>query len=243
MEETKTVSVDGQQVDLLPACAALDGWDGRADIDATGAVLWREFINAFADNPFDVTTVNGVLYSTQFDPADPVGTPNTLSDNEAVMTSLGKAVLSMQSQGWPLDIALGDVQRDGRNLSGASLPLPGGVELEGAVSIVDWGGEALSSSTGPAGEPGDLVPGRSYRSIGYPVSFGNSFVMTLAFTADGPDAEALLAYGQSDDPTSPDFTAQTELLSKQQFRPVRFAKADVSLHAVDDVTVRGALAR
>ena len=37
------MAVDGTTVDLGPACAALEGWDGRFDLESRGAVLWREF--------------------------------------------------------------------------------------------------------------------------------------------------------------------------------------------------------
>jgi acyl-homoserine-lactone acylase len=45
---------------------------------------------------------------------------------------------------------------------------------------------------------------------GYPVLHGSSFVMALEYTRDGPRALAFVTYSQSDDPSSPQFTDQTD---------------------------------
>jgi acyl-homoserine-lactone acylase len=232
-ESQKVVLVEGKPFDILPACAVLRTWDGRLNPDSKGAVLWREFINAFS---FDSLQNAGDLYSVPFDPADPVGTPNTLAENTTIVNNIAVAMMSLQSQGWALDIALGDVQKDGRNVTDP-ISVPGGEGFEGAVSIV--GCCSGSNTFAPAGDVGDAVEGRSYRTTGYPITYGNSFVMTLEFTADGPRAEAILTYGQPDDPTDPNFTAQTALFGGQRFRPILFSDGDVTAGAVSDATVTG----
>ena len=87
---------------------------------------------------------------------------------------------------------------------------------------------------------GENIDGRYFTSAGYPVTFGNSFVMVLEFTADGPVAQAVLTYGQPDDPANPDFTAQTKVYSGKDLRAVLFTPDEVAAGAVGDtLTVTG----
>ncbi len=57
---------------------------------------------------------------------------------------------------------------------------------------------------------------------------GSSFIMILAFTDRGPQARALLTYGQSGDPQSEHSWDQTELFSKKAWRPVLFTEAEIT---------------
>jgi acyl-homoserine-lactone acylase len=234
-DEQAMVLVAERPFDLSPGCDVLRDWDGRLNNDSKGAVLWREFLSSFSG---DDRSDAGNLYAVPFDPADPVGTPNTLAEDTSVITAnIAVAMQALQSQGWSLDIALGEVQFDGR-VAVDRIAIPGGTNLEGAISIV--GCCSGSNTFGPQGSSGERVDGRAYRSIGYPVTNGNSFVMVLAFTEDGPQAQAVLTYGQPDDPTDPNFTAQTEVYSGMQLRAVRFTAADIAAGAVGEtITVTG----
>jgi acyl-homoserine-lactone acylase len=234
-DEQAMVLVAEKPFDIGPGCDVLRDWDGRLNNDSNGAVLWREFLASFTA---DDRSNAGNLYSVPFDPADPVGTPNMIAEDTAVITAnIAAAMQALQSQGWSLDIALGDVQFDGRTID-QRIPIPGGSNLEGAISIV--GCCSGANTLAPRGDAGDRIDGRSYRSVGYPVTFGNSFVMVLEFTADGPVAQAVLTYGQPDDPADPNFTAQTEVYSGKRLRDVRFTPDDVVAGAVGEtLTVTG----
>ena len=234
-DDQQVVLVEGLPFDITPACDVLRNWDGRLNNDSRGAVLWREFLIGFSG---DDRSNAGDLYSVPFNASDPVGTPNTIAEKTVTISNnLAAAMMALQSQGWALDIALGDVQYDGRAID-ERISIPGGTNLEGAISIVDCC--SGSNTFAPRGDPGDNVDGRYFTSNGYPVTFGNSFVMTLEFTADGPHAEAILTYGQPDDPADPNFTAQTKVYSGKSLRPVLFLAADVQAGAVGDtVTVTG----
>lgn len=234
-DDQQVVLVEGLPFDITPACDVLRNWDGRLNNDSRGAVLWREFLIGFSG---DDRSTAGDLYSVPFNASDPVGTPNTIAEKTVTISNnLAAAMMALQSQGWALDIALGDVQYDGRAID-ERISIPGGTNLEGAISIVDCC--SGSNTFAPRGDPGDNVDGRYFTSNGYPVTFGNSFVMTLEFTADGPHAEAILTYGQPDDPADPNFTAQTKVYSGKSLRPVLFLAADVQAGAVGDtVTVTG----
>lgn len=221
-DEQGVVLVQDVPFDITPACDVLRDWDGRLNPDSRGAVLWRKFLGQFL---WSDLTEGGVLYDVVFDPADPINTPNTISDSTAVVNAIAQAMLEMNAEGWPLDITLGEVQFDGRTVDDP-LPIPGGSNREGAASIV--GCCSGANTLGPVGDPD--VPG-------YPVTFGNSFVMTLEFTADGPVAEAVLTYGQPDDPTDPGFTSQTALVSAMEFRPILFDADSIAAAAVGEPLV------
>lgn len=232
-ERTSLVLVDDVPYDIAPACAILRDWDGRTNVDSVGAVLWREFLVHFSGAD---RTDAGALYLVPFDPADPVGTPNTLNDDsdQAVLTPLGLAAKALARAGIALDTPLGDLQHDGRVVDDP-LPLPGGTNLEGSASIVDCC--SFPSTLAPKGDSGTELEGQYVTDLGYPITFGNSYVMTIEFTDDGPHAEAVLTYGQPDDPDDPDFTSQMELFANGSFRPIDFTAAEISAAAVGEPLV------
>lgn len=56
-------------------------------------------------------------------------------------------------------------------------------------------------------------------------------------------AEAVITYGQPDDPADPGFTSQTELVSAMQFRPILFTADAIAAAAIGDpVVVTGNMA-
>jgi acyl-homoserine-lactone acylase len=218
------VLVDEVPYLITPACDVLRAWDRTYHVESKGAALWREYLSLFSR---DDLTDRGDLYDVAFDPNDPVGTPNTLNDDldVEVLQNLGIAAKHMLADGWPLDIALGDMQRDGR-VGDSGIPVGGGTETDGTASIVDCCAQA--DTLDPAGDPGVRSQTQSYTDRGYPVTDGNSFMMVMAFGADGPHARAVLTYGQPDDPADPDFTSQTRLYSENTFRPILFTPAEIA---------------
>jgi acyl-homoserine-lactone acylase len=211
---TGTVEVDGTEIDLAPACDVLRSWNGEFDIDAQGAVLWRYFVD---DLNFEDMTDIGALWGAGFDPDDPIGTPNTLNpDSATVLTLLGRAVVAMNEDGRSLDIALGDLQIDGRRVD-ERIPLPGSNGWDGSISVIS--SSRPPQTAGPLGDP---------NTDGAPITYGNSFVLIVDFTDEGPLAEAVLTYGQPDDPASPDFTSQMRLYSEGTFRDVLFTPEQIA---------------
>ena len=89
------------------ACNILESWDGLFDTDSVGPALWTRFWLAAA--------ASTRLWAVPFDPADPVGTPNTLNDEnaqvvEGVRCALGRGVDFLAANGIPLDRPWGQVQ-------------------------------------------------------------------------------------------------------------------------------------
>nr|MBA2497850.1 penicillin acylase family protein [Acidimicrobiia bacterium] len=212
------VDVDGTAVDLAAGCTTLAGWDGTYTLEARGAALWRELLGTFAKGE---RTNAGPLYATPFDPADPVGTPNGLAPDPApVLLALGRAVLALERAGLAVDVALGDVQFEVR--TGDRIPIHGGFgDLEGVANAV--GCCANSTTTAPLPDTGERIEGTQLRDLpGYPVSTGASFVLTLQYGPDGPEAEGFLTYGNPDDPAAPDYRADLDAFSEGRWRPILF---------------------
>lgn len=222
---TTLVLVDERPYDIAPACAVLAGWDGRYTTDARGAVLWREFIGQFSG---DDRSDAGALYLVGFDPADPIGTPNTVNDVRDVdlLQRLGVVAKRMTELGIPLDVALGELQVDGRVVDDP-VGVPGGTNTDGTASIV--GCCANGGTLAPEGEPGERDEVLSLRDGRYPITTGNSFMMVVAFGPDGPSARAVLTYGQTDTET-PDgrFTAQMGIYASGSLREVRFTPEQIA---------------
>jgi acyl-homoserine-lactone acylase len=100
---TPTAS-DGRVVDARTACAALAGWNGRGDLDARGAVLWRKFVER-------LTSVRVDFWAVPFDPADPARTPRGFdASRPGFERAFADTVQAFDSAGVPVDLRLGDFQ-------------------------------------------------------------------------------------------------------------------------------------
>ena len=209
--------------DLLRACAILRAWNGRYDVDSRGAVLFREWLAQYA--PTDLRN-EGVLFAEPFDPADPVNTPRGLAAGNAALRNLANAVRVLNARKLALDVPLGELQFADRH--GRRIPIHGGYGDEGLMNVV---GYAPNTTTLEPGNPPQPVAGsRTLTDQGYPVNRGTSFLMALEFTASGPHAKAVLAFGESGDYQSSHYVDQTWLFSKKEWRPILFTAEDMSAH-------------
>lgn len=199
------------EIDDQTICEALAGWDRRNDVDSVGPALWRQFLLQFE---FADVLDAGPLWKNPFDPADPVGTPNGLSDDPVVMVHLQAAADALRAAGFDVDTPLGDVQYAIRG--DRRIPLHGGLGIEGISNVVGPGTNTTTTEAGP-----DLT---GVSDVERAIANGTSFVYNLEFTSDGPVAEAFLTYGETGDPASPSFADQTELFSQKRWRPILFTE-------------------
>jgi acyl-homoserine-lactone acylase len=191
------VPIDGVDVDLTAACDVLESWSGRYDLDARGAIVWREFL---AQWEFDDLTTAGALFADSFIPDTPMAAPVVVGAEPMLLAvALGQAVMNLQQAGIPIDAPLGDWQWEVR--SSERIPIHGSTGRDTANAVGCCSG---SSTRQPIGDVGESIEGSALRSLpGYPISDGASFVMALQFAPDGPIAEGFLTYGNPDDPTDP----------------------------------------
>lgn len=234
---TPTVDLNGSEVDLTAACGALAGWDGTYTLEARGAIVFREWLARF---PYAERTGVGSLFADDFDPADPAGTPATpATDTGLWLDALGSVVQLLEFMGIPVDAPLGEYQTEVR--SGDAIPIHGGTGVEGVANVVDCCSEV--TALGPVPDNGELVPGSTTglrTTPGYSISRGASFVMTLQYGPDGPQAEGFLTYGNPDDPASPAYRAGLEAFSAGEWRPLLFTPDAVAATGIAPVTITAA---
>jgi acyl-homoserine-lactone acylase len=113
------------RADLAEACDVLDAWNGRADVDSRGAVLWREYWRQVDATPWTVP----------FDANDPVMTPRGYDGTaEIVLRALTTAVTDLRGKGIPLDVPLGQLQAEPRGSE--RIPIHGCTDQEGCFNII-----------------------------------------------------------------------------------------------------------
>ena len=226
-EGATEVTVAKTGVNLERACEVLANFNGRMDIDSAGAVLFREWITRY---DYKALLHQGGLFATPFDIDNPVNTPRDLADADMARVKLGEAVTVMQEASLPLDSKLGDVQI--AYFSGAKLPVHGGIGHEGIANLMVPGTDDPLSFPLAAQQYSNST---FLTNKGYPAVHGSSFILTLSYTDQGPDAQALLTYSQSGDPSSPHYTDQTRLFANKQWRPVLFTDDEISADTVSTV--------
>ena len=205
----------GGTIAVGDACDVLANWNGREDPNASGAVLFRAFWElalALPDGP----------WSTPFNVADPVNTPNGLdTSDKAISEAFGDALQDLTADHLPYDVTLGTVQYVVRN--GVRIPLPGG----------------------PGNPDGEF--NAIYQSVltqpGVDPTIGSSYIQAVTWSARGdggcPIARTVLTYSESANPDSPHYADQTKLFSDKGWADAAYCAADVAAQAVSVQVVRG----
>lgn len=221
--------IDEVRVNLGEACAVLTNWDRSFNSESRGAVLFREWITRY---PYDETYLGSSLFQNSFNPTQAATTPSGLANADAALDKLAEAVLLLQGEGIALDTALGNLQIGHR--FDRQYPLHGGNRHEGIANLQVTNTPGNNPTETPlfSGSNQFIADSNSLSETGYNVVHGSSFIMTLGWTDDGPEAEALLSYSQSGDPNSPHFDDQTQLYAEKAWRPIRYTLDDIAENAV-----------
>lgn len=223
----------GQEVNIEGACAVLMAWDGRDNIDAVGAILWREMIGSTLYSNADLTD-KGQLFEDAFDPENPIYTPNSLALNTGedwILQSMAKAILTLEKAGLNYDVRLGDVQY--RQRGDHRVPVSGGPYFAGVIAVGTHSGGGDSTLL-PVPTRGTVINGTTdLTDEGYLINNGNSWVMVMGFDETGPVARAAMTYSQSEDPDSPYFKDQSELYATETLRDVAFTESDIAKDSVN----------
>jgi acyl-homoserine-lactone acylase len=228
---TTASSSDGELVDISAACSVMINWDGRFNLDSIGAIVFREMLSSV--DSFGL--FDGATYFTQdFDVQSPIATPSGLSTagEEYLLTQLADAVLRLQKVGIPLAASLGDHQYTLRG--NQRFAIHGGQQTtDGAFNKVQYTFDpALNTSLLPQIPRPEVVnPNTDLTVDGYLMNYGGSFILAVEFTDDGPVADAILTYSQSDDARSPHFSDQNPLYSSKTWRPLAYTRAQIEADA------------
>jgi len=206
--EGPIVDLNGEMIDVGPACVVLANWDKRQNTDSVGPQVFVEFMESIFAQEGDA--IFGSLFEVPFDVNDPVYTPRDLADTsqaqrDELMQHLATGVKRLADNGIAVDAMWGDIHFEEKN--GIRYPIHGGRDGTGMFSII-----TTSLNNG----------------VGYtPVQHGNSYMQTVTWDENGVIADALLSYSQSSDPNSPNYADQTELYSNKQWVRLPFTDAQI----------------
>ena len=224
------VIIDVEIIDLTSACIILENWDNRYDLDSRGAVLFREWITRYDIN---ATRFSGSLFTGQFDKEKPALTPLGLVKGKQPLQALAQAVVLLNSEGIALDSPLGDVQKAHR--AGTAIAVHGGNSHEGIANLQVT--RPYIESPIFSGNNDRLGDSKTLSSSGYNIAHGSSFIMTLNFTDEGPQAQAILSYSQSGAPKSENFSDQTARYRDKQWRDIYFERSDIAKHSLSSLSL------
>ncbi len=199
----KASANDGTPVDLTDACAKLASWDRSANLDAN--MGYPYFAGLMERLPYIPK-----VWAHPFDPADPVNTPRGLNlanagVSSALREALASSVRDAGRNGWSPNAKWGDIQVSTRGAK--KIPIHGGFGEYGiynAIYSVPGGGGLLEAID------------------------GSSYIQTVMFDSNGPQAQAFLTYSQSSNPASPHYADQTERFSKKEWISQAFTEAQIT---------------
>ncbi|MBB3121310.1 penicillin acylase family protein [Pseudoduganella violacea] len=194
------------QPDAGRACAALGGWDGRANLDSDLAYVYLRGIWA---GTLSRMQGDAAIWAVPFNAADPVHTPRGLRYRdpalaEALSLALDGVIASLNAKGVPLAAKLGEVQV--ATVNGRRIGIHGGADLMGVLNAIE------------TDAPANGV---------FEVQAGTTYLQVVGFDAQGPVAQTLLAYSQSSDPSSPHRSDQTDRFSRKQWIALPFREAAI----------------
>ncbi len=174
------------------AADVLAEWDRQAEAASTGTLLFHYWIQATGGEGAN-------LFSTPWDPADPLATPGGLANLDRAVRDLTEAADQIQAQFGRLDVPWGEVAR--MRLGNVDVPA-NGCEGEFGVFRVLWIEFDLRSgeSNGPRTANG-----------------GDSYVAAVEF-GETVRAQVLMTYGNASQPGSPHIGDQLVLSANGEMR-------------------------
>ena len=115
-----------------------------------------------------------------------------------------------------------------------TFPVHGGNRREGIANLQVSATRYSNPTETPiyTGSDTFVADSESLSETGYNVVHGSSFIMTLAYTDEGPQAQAILSYSQSGNPDSDYFSDQTQLYRDKLWRDILFSPEDIARAAL-----------
>ena len=200
--------------EIAAALDLIERWDGTVARDSRGGVLfktwWWRYVDTGERAPstpasagFDATPAS--LFAVPWSPDRPLDTPHGLADPERAADAFRWAVTEATRRYGAWDLPWGHVHR--ARIGDVDLPV-GGCSGDLGCFRVLWFQEHEE-------DPRRLQ-----------VRGGDGWVLAVEF-GDLPRAFSVLAYGQSNRPTSPHYNDQLALFARNRMKPVAFTEADI----------------
>ncbi|HIJ65621.1 MAG TPA: penicillin acylase family protein [Candidatus Hydrogenedentes bacterium] len=187
--------------DVPEALDLLDQWNYVADTDSVGMTLFHLWWNAFRS-----------LAAPTFDKE-----PN----DAALVAQLSEAAPGIQELALE---AVADVARAMRN------EFPSLIVPWGDVHTLRRGERDAPVAGASSGEPIFLTSDWDYVDGKWPATHGYGFAMVVAF-GETPEAVTMVPFGASENPRSPHYADQLDLMLERRFKFTRFRREEVQRHA------------
>ena len=212
------VKAEGKKTD---ACDALANWDRHSNIDSRGYALFEAFVNRLPTSSLPIKLGSDRNWRVQFSASNPVDTPRDLNENQAgIVKAMKAAIANLRARNIPMNAKWGDVQVAGDR---------------GAPAIPLGGGDG--DSAGNANAMHSRTPEQN-TSYGKPITYGSSHIEAISFLPNGKvDAKTILTYGQTEDPTRPESSDQTELFSQKKWVSFPWTDDEITDQEVSTKTV------
>lgn len=168
------------------AIAVLQKWDKASNTDSRGAVLFAHWFDKLEPG----------MFSVQWNPNQPVTTPDGLKDPQKAVSLLVKAAAEVQKMYGALDVPWGEVNRF--RVGTYDVPANGGPEKLGVFRTMYFSPNRQNH--------------KSYALA------GDTYVAVTEF-GDNVHAQVLLSYGNATQPGSKHIGDQLPLLSQKKLRP------------------------
>jgi acyl-homoserine-lactone acylase len=196
--------------DVAAGIALLDSWSNTSAPDSRGSALFEEWWATYSGlrRPERQFYPDAQRFAKVWSVGDPFNTPRGLADLPRAVESFTTAISEMKRRYGAIDVTWGDVHRVRRG--NVDIPVGGCGNDLGCFRVLGY----------TRAEDGKLA-----------ASAGDGWILAVEF-GDTPRAYSVLAYGESNLPSSPWFSDQAEMFAKGEMKKVAFAESDVNASAV-----------
>lgn len=188
--------------DIQKAVSVLKAWDHQYNADSKGALLFEEWVKAFAGP----TMLNQQNYAEKWDPEKPIETPRGIKDPAVALSTLKTAVANTVKLYGAVDRPYGEVSRF--HIGEVNLPANGGMGNLGIFRTITWG---------PM-KDGERIP-----------LAGETWVSMVEFSRP-MKAMGVMSYGDSSQPGSKHNSDQLKYVASRTLRTLWVKRPDVEKH-------------
>jgi acyl-homoserine-lactone acylase len=188
--------------DIQKAVSVLRGWDHQYNADSKGALLFEEWVKAFAGPNMS----NQQNYAEKWDAAKPIETPRGIKDPAVALTTLKTAVANTVKLYGAVDRPYGEVSRF--HIGDVNLAANGGLGNLGIFRTITWGKM----------KDGERIP-----------EAGETWVSLVEFSKP-IKAMGVMSYGDSSQPGTKHHNDQLKYVASRTLRTLWVKRPEVEKH-------------
>lgn len=200
--EILKVAAGSNDADVQKAASVLKAWDHQYNADSKGALLFEEWVKAFAGPSMS----NQKNYAVKWDANDPIETPRGIADASVGVASLKTAAEQAVKLYGAVDRPYGDVSRF--HIGDVNIPGNGGFGNLGIFRTITW--EKLENGQRK-------------------VNSGETWVSMVEFSTP-IKAMGVMSYGESSQPGSKHNNDQLHFVAERKLRTLWVKRPDVEKH-------------